>query len=185
MNNLVKFVMAVALSITGVQAQAILLSPGDEIDSGAMTILTPATSTNLINAYIESTYGVIELYKDNVGGIEEGAFAGSYETTFSNSTSDPSDALIEYVSGDSIYCPECYLLVKDGNHDPYWYLFDIGTWNGVDSIELSGFWPNGGAISHLSIYGDRGNVPEPAPLALLALGLIGIGLRKLKKIRLS
>jgi hypothetical protein len=188
MKNLIKLLMVLALFMAGMQANAtiITLSPGTEIDCGGTGCggvgIGPGTSA--IDSYITSTYSVTGLYKDNVGGSEEGGFLSSYETTFSNTASDPEDALIEYISGPTISCPECYLLVKDGNHAPMWYLFDIGSWDGVMDIDMQDFWPNGGAISHVSIYGgENGDVPEPGPLALLALGLIGVGLRRLKKAR--
>ena len=175
MKILTKYLMAISLALFGIQAYALDLVPGDEIDSGTQT------STSVINAYIESTYGVTEYYKQNVGGPEEGSFSGSYDTTFANTATDPSDATITYTGGTAISCPECYLLVKDGNQTPAWFLFDIGTWNGTDTINLTGFWTGSGAISHVSIYGAPGQVPEPAPLALLAAGLMGLGLRRFAK----
>lgn len=178
----IKSLLAVAALLVSAQAQALLITPSD---CGTTFVCETGTetSTSIINAYIESTYGVNELYKSNVGGGDEGAFAGDYTTTFTNSASDPSDASIAFTGTDSISCPDCYLLVKDGNHSPAWYLFDISSWDGTETIDLRGFWPDGGAISHVSIYGDGDrNVPEPGVLALLAVGLLGLGLRSRRKI---
>ncbi|TXK94908.1 PEP-CTERM sorting domain-containing protein [Methylococcaceae bacterium CS4] len=118
-----------------------------------------------------------EYYKANVGdGFDTGPFSDSYETTFFNM---PDSALIEWVVGsDIIDCPECYLLVKDGNQSPAQYVFDIGTWDGMEDISLIDFWPEQGAISHIAIYGGVGDdgggkpsVPEPSFIALLGMGL--------------
>jgi hypothetical protein len=72
---------------------------------------------------------------------------------------------------------QVYLLVKDGNHFPAWYLFDLTGlgWNGTDTLSLSGFWPDGGEISHVGLYGGTVYTPEPATLSLLAFGLFGLG----------
>jgi hypothetical protein len=43
-------------------------------------------------------------------------------------------------------------LVKGGEQDPSWYLFDISSWDGMATISLSGFWPGKGSISHISIF---------------------------------
>jgi hypothetical protein len=54
-----------------------------------------------------------ELYKSNSGdssglGSDEGSYAGSYKTLFSNTPTDPSDALIEYIGGSFFSCATCY-----------------------------------------------------------------------------
>ena len=123
------------------------------------------------------------LYKDNVGGVEEGAFADSYNTIYNG---DLSGGIISYVAGTgTITCPDCYLVVKDGV-EPHWYIYNLGSWNGVEAIGLSGFWTTdaGGAISHVAIYGATAtNVPEPSISALLGLGLLGmIGVSRRKTV---
>jgi hypothetical protein len=70
------------------------------------------------------------------------------------------------------------LLVKDGNQTPNQYLFDLtGIWNGTDSIHLENFFPGGGAISHVAIFGGVATrVPEPMSLLLFGTGLVGLSL---------
>jgi hypothetical protein len=106
-------------------------------------------------------------------GSDTGPLASSYQTTFSNTVTDPSDALIQYVGGSAIGCGTCYLLVKDGNHSPAQYLFRLTGWNGTDQIVLQGFWPAEGAISNVAIY-----VPEPTTLGLMAVGLVVAATRR-------
>ncbi|HEX2493531.1 MAG TPA: PEP-CTERM sorting domain-containing protein [Steroidobacter sp.] len=137
---------------------------------------------------VETTFGVEDgslslLYKAEVGGADSGLFAGSYDTTFLNSANDPSGALIDYIGGAAISCPSCYLAIKDGNHNPSYYFYDLSAWDGTELIALSNFWPGRGAISHLSIWGadTSTNVPEPATLGLLSLGLLGVGAVRRKR----
>ena len=119
-----------------------------------------------------------ELYKQNYGGSEEGSLAASYMTTFSG---DPNNAVITYVGGPYIAPPPVFVLVKDGNATPSWYLFQTN-WNGLETLYLNNFWLGpGGAISHVSLLGTTA-VPEPVTLLLLGLGLVGVaGIRRFKK----
>lgn len=179
--QLLTALVAGACALAAVPAHALVITP---------TSPTPYATTDTNSAVntwaqIESVFGIdfeqnlTEYYKVNVeGGEEASTYADSYTTTFSNTATDPADALIEYVSGTPIPCPTCFLLVKDGNHQPAQYLFDLGSWDGMEDISLEGFWPNGGAISHIAIWGyDEGTIeeaPEPGSLALLGLGLAGL-----------
>jgi len=134
---------------------------------------TNETSERVILGLIAPEIGdAVELYKANVGGREEKLLMGSYKTTFNGSASGGS---IEHTGGD-IIGPDAFLLVKDGNHVPSWYLFDLTklTWDGEETLVLSGFWPGPGAISNVSIFGSRVPVPEPSTMLLLGCGLIGL-----------
>jgi len=172
------------------------------VSSASALTITPETTprwtgTDPINPDASEIAGIVgysgtlfELYKQDVPNEGEpvppdvGSFASSYETTFSNSATDPQDATIEYVAGPSISGSPLYLLVKDGAaHDPVWYIFDLNSvsppipsvsWNGTEILEILGFWPNQGAISHVSIYGTSTRVPEPFTLLLLGMGLLGL-----------
>jgi hypothetical protein len=133
-----------------------------------------------------------EQYKQNVGdGSDTGAFAGSYTTTFVNTPSDPSGALIHYVGSPAAVLPDTrYLLVKDGDQTPAWYLFNLSAlgWNGTDDLVLSGFWPNQGAISHVALYtGTSGGPGVPdggATIGLMGMSLVAVEIlrRKLRKV---
>jgi hypothetical protein len=187
MNYLIKLLMAMTLAIAGSHAQAIPIVPEDCGQEGCMTGIN--TGISEIDSYVKSMLGVEELYTSSVGSNpDSGLFADSYTTTFDNLPASPSDALIARVDGQQgISCLECYLLVMDNDVDPAaWYLFNLGAWD-WDSISLTGFWPDAGAISYVAIYGRQGtsvvqsaSVAAPAPLVLLTIGLLLSGLRRLK-----
>lgn len=118
-----------------------------------------------------------ELYKSDVGEDDSGPYAGDYDTVYDNTPEDPMDATISSVNGRNISDPH-WLLVKDGNATPIWYLYDISGWDGSSDITLTNFWPTNGAISHVSIYGG---VPEPGTLALFGIALAGFGLARRRK----
>lgn len=125
------------------------------------------------------------VYKSDVdGGAEEGTAAEYYRTVYDLTPSEPSKATLTWDGASPfIACPTCYLVVKDGKQTPAQYLFDIGNWNGKDSIEMTGFWPDNGAISTVSIFnlaaadggGTVAMIPEAETYAMMlaGLGLVG------------
>jgi hypothetical protein len=176
-------VLSMGLSLN---AYGLAISPGQEVLSGN------DTGQSAINVIIFDYMvdGTLELYKADVVG-EEPPFgsdeadlplAGNYNTVFGGD--DPNTATITHTGG-AFVGPIAYLLVKDGNASPAWYLFNLTAlgWNGTDTLELSGFWDGvKGAISHVTLYGTQGTeVPEPGTLALLGLGLVGFGLARRRR----
>jgi hypothetical protein len=107
--------------------------------------------------------------------------AGSYQTTFANLPLDPAEATITYVGG-PIVGPTAFLLVKDGSQIPAWYLYNLTaaplSWNGTETIYLTGFWPNDGAISHVTLYGG-GSVPDGG----ITIAMLGMGFCVLEFVR--
>lgn len=171
-------VMFVALGMVS-SASALTITPSTLPQWSGSSPVNP--DANDISALVSYGGTLSELYKQDLDGGESGSFAVSYETAFFNTPTDPMDATITYVSGQSFITGDpLYLLVKDGNHDPIWYIFDLSSWNGTDTLDIQGFWPNQGAISHVAIYGPNGtSVPEPLTLILLGFGLVGIaGIRR-------
>lgn len=189
--------LVLALGFAALQAHAtIMLTP---LTTGVLTTNDNSNFTTLsqINTAFGTSYSGLSLsYKAEVGSAsspattEEGPFAANYTTVFSDTALDPMDALITYVGGSFINCPTCFLIVKDGNQSPAQYLFDLGSWNGTESISMTGFWPDQGAISNVAIWSGSstssttgqttsgqttsGNqVSEPGILGLLGLGLLG------------
>lgn len=142
------------------------------------------TSQAAINTAIAPIIGsAVELYKSDVGTGESGALAGSYETTFSNTPSDPEDATTVYGTGDIVGAP-AFALVKDGNSTPAWYLFNLTAlgWDGMDTLYFTDFWPGKGAISHVALYGTQTSVPDGGMTAvLLGLGMVGLGVMARRK----
>jgi hypothetical protein len=171
-------VLALALSAPA-YALTIVINPDDAVLTGNQT------SQAQINAIVLPLIApATELYKQNVGGAETGVLAGSYTTVFSNTVTAPSDATITYVAGMGFVGSTAWALVKDGNSSPAWYLFDLTAlgWNGTDTLEFLGFWPDQGAISHVTLYGGS-VIPDGGSVAiLLGLGLMGLaGVRRFIK----
>lgn len=186
LKNLLKLLAAsslVALGFASAPAHAVLT-----IDPATGTAINQTSNCNA--ACLQSLIGggitFSELYKDNQGGSEEGALLGSYMTTYGAGNLT---ATISYTGGDAMTCGTCYLLVKDGNNAPNQIYFNLTTlgWNGTESIFISNplIWPNGGSISHISLFGKSSEVctrpggcfpqiPEPGTLALFGLGLLGL-----------
>jgi len=146
-------------------------------------------STPTINAAIAPFIGsATELYKSNVGGVEEKLLAGSYNTVYANSAGDPEDALVTYVPGNAFIGATAYALLKDGNSTPGWYLFNLTAlgWNGMEALNFQDFWVGNGAISHVSLYGTRRDFDSPgvpdsgSTIALLGLAVAALAFAKRK-----
>jgi hypothetical protein len=186
MKAIYKLAAVAALAVgMATNSYALLVSPGSANQIGTGT----ETGVPQILAEIQANLGInlsgSELYKQNAGeATDSGGFSGSYSTSFSPNDADASGFTITYGGGSAISANPVYLLVKDGNQNPAWYLYDITGWNGTDVITGSGFWPAGGAISHVSIYGTPGTPPSVPDggltLALLGASVAGLGVLRRK-----
>lgn len=162
-----------------VSAQALTITPSSGV------LLTSRwegaqTGQAAIDAAIAPILGsATELYKADVGSADSGTLAGSYSTVYSPAT-DPSGGVITYGSGQFVG-PTAFALVKDGNQDPAWYLFNLTLlgWDGTDTLTFSSFWPAQGAISHITLYGTPDDPQIPVPdggslSMLLGAALMGL-----------
>ncbi|MGN6553370.1 MAG: hypothetical protein ACTHLW_06580 [Verrucomicrobiota bacterium] len=171
-------ITAVALTFS---ASALMITPGSASWSGDINSnLSASQLSTILNGAGFGVGSLTELYKQNVGGSESGAYASSYQTTFDNSPGDPQDADIKYISGPALAGFEnLWLYVKDGNHDPAYYLINLNllNWNGTDLLQLRSFWPQQGAISHVTILGNgTRSVPDGGmTVMLLGTALAGLG----------
>jgi PEP-CTERM motif len=163
------------------QAHALNIVPGD-------ADWTTNITSNLDQATLEGITGVSPLtlvYKQDEGGGESGAAMNYYSTTFTYDMSmEPVGASITWDGPLWIGCPTCVLVVKDGSQGtPAQYLFDLGNWDGQETLNLSGFWDGSqGAISNVAIWNTGGGslVPEADTYAMLlaGLGLVGFAARR-------
>jgi len=141
----------------------------------------------------------------NGEGVDLWQFANSYDTIFSMTATDPENATITWITGQPfISFTDMYLVIKDGKQNPSVYIFNLNKldldangsfeshWNGTDTIQITGFWPDQGAISNVQIVRGSNpqitlipNLPEPTSLAIWALGMVaaGFGARRLRKAR--
>jgi hypothetical protein len=171
--------------LTPLAADALLTTPSTEACGTATCLLMTGNQTSQaeIDTVIAGVLGGSrELYTHQVGGSEAGAFAGAYLTESQNTSSDSQDATITYVGGD-VLGGATHLLVKVGHHSPAWYLYEL-SWNGTETITLDHFWPNQGAISHVSIYGIAGSatrLPQPGTMGLLGAGLLAFEFLRRRK----
>lgn len=189
--------LAGALLVSGAlgvasQAHALNITPaGPGLVATVSGLPASALNANDLETLLSLNFDLASVYKQDepVGSMppynESGNGAAYYSTTFNG---DLSGGTISWNGPLWIACPDCYLVVKDGNQDPYAYIFNLGGWDGKEAISLSGFWPQQGSISYVEVFnnpypgggGGGSLVPEPETYAMLlaGLGLVGFAARR-------
>lgn len=167
---------AMLLALSG-QVQALTLGPLDMDADGASLSSLPCLPGCIPAAGSTS----FENFYSNHRGDESGSFAGSYSTAFWPEW-EWDHARITHDGGAAIDCGgTCWLVIKSRETTPFYYFYELSAhglrtaWNGTDSIEMFEFWTGPDRVKEVSIWGVRRSVPEPSTLALLGLGLAGIG----------
>jgi hypothetical protein len=174
-------------------SQALTVSPDVCTNNPTHCDTSPNQGGNDVNEF-PVLAGLDLLYKyetDTNGEDGTATLAGSYSTTVTlEGPDDYVGAVISYGSGDIVDCSSpCYLTVKDGNHQPARYLFDLALsgpipWDGIEDLVLSNFWvgQDQGSISNFAIYGTASPIPVPTAIWLFGTGLLGlIGFSKRRK----
>lgn len=140
--------------------------------------------------------GLTNYYKADRGtpNSESGSFSNDYTTVFG--LTPGASATVTWDGQQSVVCPDCYLIAKDGNSTPNWFLFDLGSWDGQEKISIGSLFysvnPSGQRIeqnySHVSIWGLEDStdppvtIPEPGSLALAGLALAAAGFLRRRKV---
>lgn len=163
------------MSMTSTSAHALSVNPASA-DWTSDSLFESASSITGISG-LTLQYGAADAL-----GAEFGPFSSSYRTSFNANGLQFS---LSYVSGPSIGCPTCILVVSGGAQSPSKYLFDLGSWNGTEQITGAAFWPPANELPRVTtvaiLQADPGvGVPEPATLLLLGAGLAGLGIWKRK-----
>ena len=181
-NPAVATLVALAMAAS---AQALPLTPSDPNppliyqESGHAGNVDAGDVNAVLNALapynLSSPWSVEEVFKQNTGGAEEKSYAPYYTSVLNDA-----GGTIDWDGPEKIIGEYIFLVVKDGTPRPY-YLFDISGWNGMEQIVLSGFYPNQGAVSHVSIFTSGiPQVPDGgATAALLGLAFMAAGARRL------
>jgi hypothetical protein len=179
--KLISFITTVVLAAFSVNASAVLMSTAGSLDTLlAQTTLSNSGSSNE-EAWIESVLGIDITYSQLSGSgasaweaVTDGS-SGDYAYDFGTGV-EPEYFLVKVGGGGGTGTSDTHFLFDNNNFKQWAYVNLVQFGSGVSLTNI-------GIISHVGATGGGGEVPEPGPLALLAIGMLGIGMRQFKKAR--
>jgi hypothetical protein len=163
---------ALSVLLASFPAQALVLS---QANLAATTrhdsnLVTPGEINSVFGSSCQHGLLLWNSQADKGGDAElEDAYLWYFEPSVNGGTSD------HIAGGAAADCPHCILFVELGDGVPVRFLYDLGSWDGMERMTLSGFRSETeDDMTHVAIWAGLKHTTEPGVLTLMSLGILGL-----------